>query len=49
MVRWRLALVGASICVAAISAQDVKQETRKVVAGPEYAASPTLRRWFGAG
>jgi hypothetical protein len=47
--RVSIALVGASICVASASAQRIRQETARAVAGPAYAASPTLRRWFGSG
>jgi hypothetical protein len=47
--RWSIALAGASICVASLSARQAGPQTAKAVAGSEYAASPTLRRWFGSG
>ncbi len=43
--RWHLALAFL-ICIAT---SVTAQETRTVTAGREYAASPTLRRWFGEG
>src|SRR3982750_1739026 len=35
--------------IGATAARVLAQETRKVPAGPEYAASGTARRWLGEG
>ena len=43
--RWQIALVFL-VCVASPA---FSQENKTAVAGPEYAASGTLRRWFGEG
>jgi hypothetical protein len=42
--RWQV-LLACLLC----AAPALAQETKVVTAGPEYAASPTLRRWFGDG
>jgi len=43
--RWQLAVLSVMCAAAPVFAQD----TRTATAGPEYAASGTLRRWFGEG
>ena len=46
--RGKIVLAGVLMCsAAAVSASA--QQTKKVTAGPEYAAPATLRRWFGEG
>ena len=42
--RWQV-LLACLLC----AAPALAQETKVATAGPEYGASPTLRRWFGDG
>ncbi len=45
---WRI-VVTAVAMYGATSATALAQQTKTVTAGPEYEASPTVRRWFGEG
>ena len=47
--RWTLIAAGMLMLGAPVLAQDEKPETKTVTAGPEYAVSGTMRRWFGDG
>ncbi|HET9942387.1 MAG TPA: hypothetical protein VFR05_03540, partial [Terriglobia bacterium] len=46
---WRSALLATGMSITLLSTAGRAQETRQVVAGPEYEASGNYRRWFGNG
>lgn len=47
--RWTLIAAAIFMLSAPLLAQDTKPEMKTVTPGPEYAASGTMRRWFGEG